>query len=95
MAFSAANCATFPEPEITTLFPEKSVPEVWSMLFAKYTVPYPVASGLIKEPPQERPLPVSTPVNSFLIFLYIPKRNPISLAPTPMSPAGTSVLGPI
>ena len=42
------------------------------------------------EPPQVSPLPVSTPVNSFRSFLYIPKRKPISRPPTPMSPAGTS-----
>ena len=47
------------------------------------------------EPPQVRPLPVMTPVNSFRSLLYMPKRNPISRAPTPMSPAGTSVSGPM
>lgn len=31
--------------------------------------------------------PVSTPVNSLRIFLYIPNMYPISLPPTPMSPA--------
>ena len=30
----------------------------------------PEASGLIKLPPQLIPLPVKTPVNSFLILLY-------------------------
>ena len=34
-----------------------------------------------------RPLPVSTPVNSFLRCLYWPNRKPISRPPTPMSPA--------
>src|SRR5260370_8131537 len=47
------------------------------------------------DPPHVGPLPVKTPVNSFLSFLYIPKRKPISRAPTPISPAGTSVSGPI
>ena len=65
------------------------------MFSAKYTSPYPVASGLIKEPPQEAPFPVRTPVKEFLSFLYIPNINPISLPPTPISPAGTSVLWPI
>ena len=41
------------------------------------------------------PLPVSTPVNSLRSRLYWPKRNPISRPPTPMSPAGTSVSGPM
>jgi len=39
--------------------------------------------------------PVSTPVNSLANRLYWPKRYPISRPPTPMSPAGTSVLGPM
>ena len=95
MAFSAAYWATLPEPEITTVLPSKLSPLVFNILSAKYTVPYPVASGRIFEPPQESPLPVSTPVNSLRIFLYIPNRNPISRAPTPISPAGTSVFGPM
>src|SRR5205814_5557812 len=49
----------------------------------------------MSEPPQLRPFPVSTPVNSFASRLYCPKRYPISRPPTPMSPAGTSVLGPM
>src|SRR5262245_47741633 len=49
----------------------------------------------MSEPPQLRPFPVSTPVNSFASRLYWPKRYPISRPPTPMSPAGTSVLGPM
>src|SRR5690606_2623373 len=65
------------------------------MFCAKYTVPYPVDSGRIKEPPQESPFPVSTPVNSLLILRYIPNKNPTSRAQTPISPAGTSVLGPM
>ena len=32
----------------------------------------PVASGRISEPPNSRPLPVSTPLNSRVSFLYIP-----------------------
>ena len=54
-----------------------------------------VASGRIKEPPQEAPLPVRTPVNSFAKRLYWPNMYPISRPPTPMSPAGTSVSGPM
>ena len=65
------------------------------MSSAKYTVPYPVASGLINDPPHETPLPVKTPVNSFFNLLYCPNIYPISLPPTPISPAGISVLGPI
>lgn len=41
------------------------------------------------------PLPVKTPVNSLRIRLYWPNRNPTSRAPTPMSPAGTSVSAPM
>ena len=58
-------------------------------------MPYPVASGRISEPPHSSPLPVSTPVNSFRIRLYWPNMKPISRPPTPMSPAGTSVNGPM
>ena len=54
-----------------------------------------MASGLIKDPPQLVPFPVKTPVNSFFNLLYCPKRYPISLLPTPISPAGISLLGPI
>ena len=61
----------------------------------KYTRPYPVACGRISEPPKKLGFPVSTPSNSKVIFLYSPKRYPISLPPTPISPAGTSILGPI
>ena len=57
--------------------------------------PKPVASGLIKLPPQFNPFPVKTPEFSCCSFLYIPYINPISLPPVPISPAGTSVLGPI
>src|SRR5680860_1835097 len=58
-------------------------------------VPYPVASGRMTEPPQVRPLPVSTPLNSLRSRLYWPKRYPISRPPTPISPAGTSVFAPM
>ena len=95
MTFSEAYCATFPEPDTATVFPLKESPLVFNIFSAKYTQPYPVASGRIRLPPQFSPLPVSTPVNSFLIRLYCPKRYPISRPPTPMSPAGTSVTGPI
>jgi len=59
---------------------------VFSMLCAKYVEPYPVASGRIFEPPQDRPFPVSTPVNSLRIRLYCPYKKPISRPPTPISP---------
>src|SRR5438874_3549973 len=49
----------------------------------------------MREPPQFRPFPVRTPVNSLRSLLYWPKRKPISRPPTPMSPAGTSVLAPM
>ncbi|MPM63876.1 hypothetical protein SDC9_110760 [bioreactor metagenome] len=58
-------------------------------------LPYPVASGRINEPPNSRPLPVKVPVNSRVSFLYIPNMKPTSRPPTPMSPAGTSVSGPM
>src|SRR5690606_31523243 len=45
--------------------------------------------------PHDIPFPVITPVNSSFSFLYIPNIYPISRAPTPISPAGTSVFGPI
>ena len=35
IAFSAANCATFPEPEIETVFPAKLSPRVFSISSAK------------------------------------------------------------
>ena len=63
-----------PAPLTATALSLKSNPRVAIISAAKYTVPYPVASGRIKLPPQPRPLPVSTPVNSFLSFLYMPKR---------------------
>jgi len=66
-----------------------------SVNVAQYTAPYPVASGRMSDPPQSAPLPVSAPVNSFRIRLYCPNRKPISRPPTPMSPAGTSVFGPM
>src|SRR5947208_10860418 len=49
----------------------------------------------MREPPQFTPLPVSTPVNSLARRLYWPNRKPVSRPPTPISPAGTSVSGPI
>ena len=70
-------------------------PLCFSISSMKYTTPYPVASGLIKDPPQDIPFPVNTPENSFFSLLYCPKRYPISLPPTPISPAGISLFGPI
>ena len=93
--FSIAYCATFPEPETTTVFPFRLSFFVANISWTKYTNPYPVASVLINDPHRLSPLPVNTPVNSFLIFLYCPNIYPISLPPTPMSPAGTSVSGQI
>ena len=70
LTFSVAYCATFPEPETATDLPLKESPLVFNISSAKYTHPYPVASGLIKLPPQLRPFPVNTPVNSLRIRLY-------------------------
>ena len=50
----------------------------FSICSQKYTTPYPVASGRIREPPYASPFPVSTPVNSFLIF-YTGQTNNQSL----------------
>ena len=58
------------------------------------TAPYPVASLRIRLPPNSSPLPVSTPSKVPVMRLYWPNMKPISRAPTPMSPAGTSTLGP-
>jgi glutamate dehydrogenase (NADP+) len=79
--------------EKATILPLKESPFTANIFCAKYTFPYPVASGLIKDPPQDIPLPVRTPVNSLRILLYCPNIKPISLLPTPISPAGTSVCG--
>ena len=49
----------------------------------------------MREPPKKFGFPVRTPSKVEVIFLYSPKRYPISLPPTPMSPAGTSIRGPI
>jgi hypothetical protein len=64
--------ATFPKPDTVTILPLMLSPLVLSISSAKYTTPKPVASGLINEPPKERPFPVNTPVNSFLNLLYCP-----------------------
>lgn len=95
IVFSVAYQETFPEPEIKTFLPSQLWPACFNMLSAKYTQPYPVASGLIKDPPHSSFLPVKTPVNSLVIFLYIPHMKPISRPPTPISPAGTSVNYPM
>mmetsp|Transcript_1104 Transcript_1104/g.2165 ORF Transcript_1104/g.2165 Transcript_1104/m.2165 type:complete len:222 (-) Transcript_1104:204-869(-) len=93
--FSVVYCATFPEPDTTHTLPLKLVPFTLSISRTKYTHPYPVASGRMSEPPYSIPFPVSTPVNSLRIFLYIPYMYPISRPPTLISPAGTSVFGPM
>src|SRR5665648_63962 len=86
---------TLPKPEITTFLPASFSLLASIIAFAKYTIPYPVASDLPFNPPQVKPLPVRTPSNLLTILLYCPYRYPISLAPTPRSPAGTSHSGPI
>src|SRR5207253_7843251 len=88
-------CETLPLPDTRQTLPWSVSFLLFSISLAKYTQPYPVASGRISEPPQFRPLPVKTPVNSLRNLLYWPNRYPISRPPTPMSPAGTSVSGPI
>src|ERR1700745_3043826 len=93
--FSIVYCETLPLPETRQSFPSSESLRLFNISAAKYTQPYPVASGRISEPPQFRPLPVSTPVNSLRRRLYCPNMKPISRPPTPMSPAGTSVFGPI
>ena len=46
-------------------------------------------------PPKDMPLPVKTLPVWLASFLYMPLRKPTSRPPTPMSPAGTSVSGPM
>ena len=46
-------------------------------------------------PPKASPLPVKVHPALFASFFIIPDMNPTSRAPTPMSPAGTSVSGPM
>src|SRR6202165_5831043 len=94
-SFSIVYCETLPLPETRQSLPSSVSFLLFSISLAKYTQPYPVASGRISEPPQFRPLPVRTPVNSFRRRLYWPNRKPISRPPTPISPAGTSVSGPM
>lgn len=86
--FSVAYCATFPEPEILTRRPLKDLPFVASISSAKYTHPYPVDSGRMRDPPKVRPLPVKTHSAELVSFLYIPAMNPTSRPPTPMSKEG-------
>src|SRR5574344_2670563 len=87
--------ATFPDPETTHLLPFRVSPLSSSIFFAKYTQPYPVASVRANDPPHFKDLPVNVPSYLFANFLYIPNIYPISLPPTPISPAGTSVFAPI
>ena len=54
-----------------------------------------MASVRIKDPPNVNPLPVNTPLYSFFKRLYCPNKYPTSRPPTPISPAGTSVFGPM
>ena len=72
IAFSAAYCATLPEPEIVTILSLKLSPRVLSISSAKYTVPKPVASGRANEPPKVKPLPVNTQEVSLLSFFIMP-----------------------
>src|SRR3984885_3572017 len=94
-SFSTVYCETLPLPETRQSLPSSESFLLFSISAAKYTQPYPVASGRISEPPQFKPLPVRTPVNSLRRRLYWPNRKPISRPPTPISPAGTSVSGPM
>src|SRR5690606_17226338 len=50
---------------------------------------------MIRLPPNSLPLPVNTPVKEDFIRLYCPNKYPISRAPTPISPAGTSIKDPM
>ena len=68
--FSVAYWATFPDPDITTDLPFSPWLKFFNISSIKYTTPYPVASGLISDPPHETPLPVNTPENSFFNLLY-------------------------
>ena len=72
-----------------------SIPLSFNKAFVKYNRPYPVACVRASDPPYERPLPVSTPSKDPRILLYCPNMKPISLAPVPISPAGTSTSAPI
>src|SRR6478736_110375 len=49
----------------------------------------------MSDPPKLRPLPVKTHSAPLLSFFIIPAMKPISRAPTPMSPAGTSRSAPM
>src|SRR6266852_3395334 len=62
--------ATLPLPETRQFFPLRVSRRVVSISDAKYTAPYPVASGRISDPPQLSPFPVRTPLNSFRSRLY-------------------------
>ena len=93
--FQAAPQATLPNPEIPTTLSFISSPLAFNISSAYHTIPKPVASLLPRSPPKGIPLPVRTPSYLSTILLYCPKRYPISLPPTPRSPAGTSVLGPM
>jgi len=73
-SFSTVYWATLPEPDTVATLPAQLSPRRASISWAKYTAPYPVASGRISEPPYSRPLPVSTPLKRFTIFLYWPNR---------------------
>jgi len=71
IAFSAANWATLPEPEIvTTLAAHAVAPRVKHLLGE---IDQAIAGGLLRMrlPLQLMPLPVSTPVNSFAQLLVI------------------------
>jgi len=54
----------------------------------EYTVPYPVASDVLVNHPQERPLQLKSLVNYVSDFYSIPIRNQSHEHPTPISPEG-------
>ena len=69
LIFMQTPQATLPKPETAIFLPLSVSFLVLSISSMKYVTPKPVASGRMSEPPQFKPLPVRTPVNSFLSFL--------------------------
>ena len=88
-------CATLPLPETRQVLPSRRLVPRGQHLLGE--VDAAVAGGL---GPDQRAAPVEALAGEHageLVAerLYCPKRKPISRPPTPMSPAGTSVLGPM
>src|SRR5690606_41157110 len=94
IAFSAAYCATLPEPEMVTTLSLKLSLQLLSISSVKYTAPEPVASGRASEPPKVLLLPVNTHEVSLLSYFIILAILPTSRPPTPISPAGISLSDP-